>query len=512
MATQHGHEKTFNALQDSRSSVGTSDGNCSIAQALPNDNYSRLESLDFTSCSPDFTWHDPCNSLNPFVDQPIELKFGFNIPSYSSDNIMEVPAKIPELPFMSTWPEDHDVPLTISSNSDRHESPFVSGHGTKCLLTPHTATLGATDLGTGFDALDSQCSFQIETYDVDMPPSVALRLIDEFFEYVHCCLPLFHSERFKKRYEYLHHAKTCKVSGISLESALVLNGMFSLCARFSTADIFHSEEPLHRGDRFFEEALRLYDLSCKKLTGGDTTLEYVQGVIILTFNALQSCPSRQGWLLSSVCCRLAFELGLHNTDTDIVSGVTDEACLPQNVWRDREERRRAWWVVWDMDTFANALALTPFALDLRWANVLVPVPDDAWIGPRRIASTYLDANSPSPWKRLSHLPEQSSWAWFLAGTIVLRRALEAVQRQKLGDQALDDLDAHACCFAMALPEVFQLGLNALSFDDHNFGEMNWVMSTLIMLQLYVSLVGLKQHHLSLFLAENQAEERGSFAN
>jgi hypothetical protein len=133
-----------------------------------------------------------------------------------------------------------------------------------------------------------------------------------------------------------------------------------------------------------------------------------------------------------------------------------------------------------MDTFINSLALTPFALDLRHANVLLPMADDDWLEAKHYVSTYLDAKSEAPWRNLANLQKQSTWAWFLASTTIMRQAVDAASSPATVDE-LDNIQLGADCLAMVLPEVFELD-SASSFAQHKPGEMNWVMSTLILLQ------------------------------
>jgi hypothetical protein len=138
-----------------------------------------------------------------------------------------------------------------------------------------------------------------------------------------------------------------------------------------------------------------------------------------------------------------------------------------------------------MDTFANTATFTPFTLNMQQAKVLLPMSDEAWFGSPNIITAHLDANGPTPWAKFSDSSCQSAWAWFLAGTTLLRQAVDMVVSQKLESQDMESLEAHADCFAMALPEVFHLDEDALCLDEDNFEEVNWVVSTLLMLQWYV---------------------------
>ena len=377
---------------------------------------------------------------------------------------------------MSTWQGNEAVSSFMFNTSD--SGGLTIANDTISSLT--TADTEITKVNNY--ARKEQHLIRGSTHTVDIRPKIAFSLIDEFFIHIHCCLPLLNSVKMKEQYEYLRTTETEKLENLSLEAALLLNGIFALSARFSKANIFTPEPPLHRGQRFFLEATRLFEISCKLLDSTSNSLEYMQGVILLTFNSLQSGPTRQAWLLCGICSRLSCELGLHNTDVDLIAGIIDHTQLADTAWGDREERRRAWWVVWDMDTFANGVALTPFTLNIEQANVLLPMSDDAWHGTQRIVAAHLDAKDATPWTKLSDSSCQSFWAWFLAGTTLLRQAFNMVLSQNVTAKELDIFEARADCFAMALPDSFHVEPSSSSFNLEGFEKVNWIVSTLLMLQ------------------------------
>jgi hypothetical protein len=53
---------------------------------------------------------------------------------------------------------------------------------------------------------------------------------------------------------------------------------------------------------------------------------------------------------------------------------------------------------------------------------------------------------------------------------------------KLAAQEIDSLETRVDCFAMALPEMFHLESKSSYFDRENFEQVNWVVSTQLMLQ------------------------------
>lgn len=65
------------------------------------------------------------------------------------------------------------------------------------------------------------------------------------------------------------------------------------------------------------------------------------------------------------CTRLAYEVGLHNTDADLAVLGTESNVLDVDENMKREEKRRAWWTIWEMDTFSSTTSLRPYASIVR---------------------------------------------------------------------------------------------------------------------------------------------------
>jgi hypothetical protein len=423
------------------------------------ENGSKSQNIDHTLSIPDFTLsNEQMASPSAFLDLLGNAEANFD---FSVDNFQEL-SENGISSFLSTWPGNEAVSSTIPTNAGQGGPRMTD----EAINLPSTWDTAATRVDRS--ALKEQLLVQNSTYTIVLSSKIAFSLIDEFFNHVHCCLPLLNSVNLKKDYEYLRMADTERLDHLSLDSALLLNGIFALSARFSKADIFASEQPVDRGQRFFREATRLFEISCQLLNKTCNSLEYIQGVILLTFNALQSGPTRQAWFLCGICARLSCELGLQNTDADLIAGVINYTQLEECEWKYREERRRAWWVVWDMDTFANGVAFTPFALNVPHAKVLLPMTDEAWHGSQNILTAHLDADDPTPWTKFSDTSCQSAWAWFLAGTTLLRQAVDIASSLKLAAQEIDSLETRVDCFAMALPEMFHLESKSSYFDRENF--------------------------------------------
>ncbi|EED19613.1 hypothetical protein TSTA_028940 [Talaromyces stipitatus ATCC 10500] len=276
-----------------------------------------------------------------------------------------------------------------------------------------------------------------------------------------------------------------------LKAQLLLNGIFGLSARFSTS-LFHSMDPVNRGNQFTERASALWDEIYKDHKSDIRSLQCLQGLILVTFNALQSGPSEHAWSLCGHCVRLAYDLDLHTIDANY-----DHREESLDEWVALEEKRRAWWTIWEMDTFSSAMSRRPFAIDCRFTQVLLPVSDIAWYNKTRVPSGFLNLHLDMPWKCLCDSPNQEPRAWFLISLAAFRHSFEVMLLPEAHPQLLHDAEAMIACFALALPQNFQTDSGSMVFNKTNFARNNWIVCTLIILQCARSLIEVKMHQLGM---------------
>lgn len=141
--------------------------------------------------------------------------------------------------------------------------------------------------------------------DNGVSSSLAVDLVNTFFEKVQPWLPLLHRPRFQARYEGKLLVAGDFMKGLSQDECLLFYSMFAMSARFSTHHRFHSTPPEKRGQIFAERAKDVYVQSRSLKT---PSLMYLQGCILLAFYFYTSGPTYQGWLLIGVCVRMAYDL------------------------------------------------------------------------------------------------------------------------------------------------------------------------------------------------------------
>ena len=255
--------------------------------------------------------------------------------------------------------------------------------------------------------------------------------------------------------------------------------MLALAARFSNASYFDGTIPSQRGDKFAEKAKAIYYESLR--SARRSSLEYLQGCTILAFHLYASQPDSQAWLLIGVCSRMAYELELDKVDLD---DNADLISFSPSEWSKREELRRVWWSIWELDTFSSAFACRPHTMDRTKMYVKLPVSDENWFADNPVDSSVIDPSPLHAWHTLRDCPNQDERAWFLNINYLLLIAHDLGQERRPDRQSIEDTERAVICYIYLLPPQFHLteGASSVTFNSGNFARSSWIVQTNIMIQ------------------------------
>lgn len=310
---------------------------------------------------------------------------------------------------------------------------------------------------------------------------MAMHLIDLFFDKIQPWLPLLHKPSFRNRYaDCLQRSESC-LEGLPIDEILLLYGIFTLSARHSPLVEFAGVSPLERGARFFAPATDCYN-QARDLS--QPSMPYLQGCILLSFWDYTSDPSLQGWIRVGVCVRLAYELGLSDVDEEeeAAFNITELNSSNGLTSIQKEEKRRAWWLVWDLDTFGSMVCSRPYATDSQRMRVKLPISDDAWFSGASMSSSEMITEPGQSWKSLQGSENQDVRAWFLVGNLIMARAQECAQRRRvISEDELLVLENETSCFRLSLPANFRLTQDNLAFDPESSTRCNWIIGIHLML-------------------------------
>lgn len=295
--------------------------------------------------------------------------------------------------------------------------------------------------------------------------------------------PLLHRPRILAEFVTARPNNGQRFHQLTFEAALLLNGIFSLAARFSENNESLSGPPRQQGNRFGKAAQALFKMASRDTEDENLSLRFLQGSILLSYFQLTSRPSFQAWVEIGYCCRMAYALSLHQIDRDMNHPPQP---LSAGEWADREEQRRAWWAVVQLDSFASFVGGRPPSIETARADVLLPVSDEAWFGLRPLNSALIPSGGPATiWTSLVDKENQDAYAWFLVANFICRAAQEELERRDRSIEGLTIVQSAIQCFLLGMPPHLRLPRNSMFFDDHNFREKNWIIAIQLIIQRYV---------------------------
>ncbi|KAF2992989.1 hypothetical protein E8E13_000658 [Curvularia kusanoi] len=322
----------------------------------------------------------------------------------------------------------------------------------------------------------SELSSPEQALPVSIPYTLAMDLIEAFFAHIQPWLPAFHKPRFLQKCACSLQKTSDSLQHSTLEMKLLLNSMFALSARFSTSPCLACIRPLDRNKRFRDAALEAY--AALRGTKG-ATLTYLQGCILLAFNAYTEELNSPAWILTGVCVRLAYDLGLSEIDDPLEAGQADDHVAT-------EEWRRAWWLTWELDTFGSLITCRPFAIDRHHFTVNLPIADVDWFSEKFVQSSPLATSLDQGWTASQKSENQSARAWFLRANHLLSLLFTHLQRKRKGvEEEFRDFEKAFTCLKLSLPPSFHILHHRAAFQAADFADCNWVMGThLILMNAY----------------------------
>ncbi|KAF4336780.1 fungal specific transcription factor factor [Fusarium beomiforme] len=304
-----------------------------------------------------------------------------------------------------------------------------------------------------------------------------------------------------------------KLSGITSLPQLyaLLSALLGYASRFYQSTI-ESMDPSELGrlndkpspgpDHFLTLAFKFIDESLEECGDEQPPLCILQALIVATHCQLTRGVHGRAWRSLGLCVRVAYELNLHLVDAQNPDqGDTGESDTHGDREREKEEKRRAWWAIWEMDVFASTIRRTPTAVNWDQIETLLPIDDADWFKDRSAPSAFMERDPVQRWKSLNESGNRSPKAWFLVINSLMKDAQiisspHGVQFQyqsrpncpqrKGAAGCRNDTCAGSCvqearqkleilansvqCFVLALPEELRYRSQYLGFDNRLSGQ------------------------------------------
>lgn len=320
--------------------------------------------------------------------------------------------------------------------------------------------------------------------DISMHACAETYRLELFFDKAQSWLTFMHRPSFIQKFVRQKGQNPTMVERLmaSQDEAFVIYSMFAIAARFSKSKQLEHLPILDRGDQYAARAVTIKDSRMKTIQ--EPTLDFLKGCVILAYYYLVAGELGPGSILTSVCVRFAFDLSLDEIDEDQIDedgslskDVPEES---PDVWSRKEERRRLWWSVWELDTFVSSLSLQPYGIERGGMKVLLPAPDHNWLCGIPIRSAAIHRQPEGVWKTLQGSPNQSARAWFLL-TNYLKSCIAWATRQpgRFSTSTKQSLETALCSLKLSLPAEFDL--DSVFLNSHTYEEGNWIIAIHLMI-------------------------------
>ncbi|KAH0844052.1 hypothetical protein FOPE_08611 [Fonsecaea pedrosoi] len=396
--------------------------------------------------------------------------------SFTSEHQTEESAKVSTHSSSGQRDSRIELPETVSLPSIRSESP-PSVRNISLDVQPPSSEFGSS-IGHG----SAQAN---EPNGWDIPDEAAVEIINQYFANIQPWLsilhrPIFHEEYMVTAGPEIKHLRPAAELGQA--AVFMINGIFSLAARFSTHPYFETTPVQERGRKFARSATLIKDTMINTIE--EPTLEFTKGCVLLAYHYITAGELAQGSMLTSICVHYAYDLGLDMVDVRCIGddGSGEDNLQDVDAWVHMEDLRRLWWAIWELDAFVATISSQTFRINKSSEiKVFLPVSQDHWYSRQPILSSVLDHCPATAWKSLEGCPNQSPHAWCLVAKQVKSLLAIAAGRRhtKVSPTDIHEFETSVCCLKLALP--VQFNIQSLYLDRDNFVDGLWIIDIHLMI-------------------------------
>ncbi|KAE8406399.1 hypothetical protein BDV37DRAFT_280987 [Aspergillus pseudonomiae] len=210
------------------------------------------------------------------------------------------------------------------------------------------------------------------------------------------------------------------------QTIILLAAMFSYSARFRPEYPFNPRERSDSREEVTPPTAHEFYLLSKKYIDQELMdlkapppLLLLQAMVLISFHELIESAEGKGWRSLGPLVRIAYELRLHLLDNN-----ADDGSISSNrqLWFVKEERRRVWWAIWELDAFTSTVRRLPAAIDWNQNWTMLPVSDEDWFRGIPRKSCFLIPDPMERVKLLEACGNQSAKAWFIVANSLMRTA------------------------------------------------------------------------------------------
>jgi hypothetical protein len=400
-----------------------------------------------------------------------------NIPTTSGDSPIINPAEDDATEFRNSEPSGHMLSL---ESGDQFQS---------C----QEALRSDNELGPICDRpSEAQQSLLDQPGSLIPPADITMHLVDVFFSVVHPQFRLLHRPSLERQ--------LCEPSFMSERGFLgLLSAIFALSARYSdNVEVILFDQSLYkspanyatgpdmfpediealgrrywkRGMGFMQQATKLLqfeiataDISEREKRCLNTPcVRVLQAAALLSFAELGQGPSSRAHTMVSLCTRMAYDLELNAIDRVEGSSPCGPATDMNTLgWVRREELRRLWWCIWDLDSFINTAKCRPRHLCAYRCQTKLPVTDTDWFESHEVSSLLLPSDLSRLRQCLTTTTLPSAMAYRIVSCHLLSTLIDMATSGNL-EEVCDDVAIIQDCvkaWKESLPDRFHVDVKEL---------------------------------------------------
>lgn len=270
-------------------------------------------------------------------------------------------------------------------------------------------------------------------------------------------------------------------------STLLLNAVFALSARYSddmrvelfdmslikaferksqrTNMCYRSIRHYERGKGFAQLANKLLQDKISEdrneLVPGEIdeqSIQLLQAIALLSYAELGAGISRQAHYLISTCARMSYDLRLHETDREEYrNSFMVTVNLVESDWIKKEELRRLWWCIWDLDNFICTATCRPRMMRTFKCQTKLPASDKDWFDGCEVPSGFLAGDLQRLTQSLKGSPLSSAMAYRIVSCHLLAMLIDTLDSESPNDvgDSISAIEDCATAWKENLPNEFR---------------------------------------------------------
>lgn len=367
------------------------------------------------------------------------------------------------------------------------------------LASEHLPTIPSVSRGERItEPLDAGLGHPVNALSLTrLPLDITAHLVEVYFESVQPGFPLLHRPSILERL-YSGSLATEK------HSSLFLNALFALATKFTDDPRAHSFDlslaqgssgvgtahtrktnPRERGRGFsrraselFQDAIQEFEnLELDANMADKPSILLIQGAALLIYAELARGAVHRAYLLVSTCVRMAYDAGLDRIDSAEHLQSIDPVLHSQTAdWR-KEELRRAWWCIWELESFVCNIRCCPRMVNQTTCQTRLPMDDVDWFEGTVVPLYFLPSNF-EQWSEFGNVLPRTS---LLANQIVALHFLLTIAELE-GSESLElsttysEIERSVAIWRKSLPPEFKLDPQAQNSPDYldSFSKRLWI--------------------------------------